>query len=143
MSCTVIPFGKIYVTWYKTMGWANVTWCIKNHTWWLQYVSEQWIVISDTCSAINRTLCKSLVRGLYSLLTWIELLLSKTCSCPTSLLCGLWPFELYVEYTQTMRTLRVMKATAGDIYFIGIFLPKIPWLYLSLPSVKRHTHGAL
>lgn len=43
-----------------------------------------------------------------------------------------------------MRIQHIMKATVGDIfYFIGIFLPKIQWLYLPLPSVKKHTHGAL
>ena len=125
------------------MGWANVTWCIKNCTWWLQYVSEQWIVISDTCSAVNRALCKSVAKGLDSLDACIELLLSKICSCPPSLLCDLWPFKLYVQYTHTMRTQHIMKATTGDIFvFVGIFLLNIQWLYLFF-SIKRHMNGAL
>lgn len=107
MSCNVIPFGKIYVTQYQTMGWVNTTWCIKNCASWLQYVSEQWIIISYACSAVNRALCKSSRKGLYSLDACIELLLSKTCRLPKSILCDLWPLKLHaLKYAYIENTAR-------------------------------------
>lgn len=63
----------------RTWAEQNATWCIKTCTPRLQYVSEQWIVISDICSSVNRIICKSLSGRLCSLNAYIIFLLSKVC----------------------------------------------------------------
>lgn len=63
----------------RTWAEQNATWCIKTCTPWLQYVSEQWIVISDIYSSVNRIICKSLSERLCSLNAYILFLLSKVC----------------------------------------------------------------
>lgn len=123
-------------------GLANVTWCIKNCTSWLQYVSEQWIVISDTCSAVNRAFSKSLTKRSYSLYACIEFLLSKTRSHPTSILCDLWPFKLHVYYMLTIRTQYIMEPTVGDIFvFISVFQRFSGYIFPS--PQQRHIHRIL